>query len=167
MTSKNTQRSSGRAFHPNASSRVIYHEAGAQQQAVQRLGHISSVDVAVVRIVVFAVSSLQSRQELSQARDGDLPNAAAQPSRVSPSRDRQNNKKKAKRDRINGCLCISRTSGKIIVRLGLLFSLSMSFSTGCYSSAMRSRDKDLKAAVEPVSGDQFKDQRLQRVVAAG
>lgn len=32
---------------------------------------------------------------------------------------------------------------------------------------MRCKDKDLKAAVEPVSGDQFKDQSLQRVVGAG
>lgn len=31
----------------------------------------------------------------------------------------------------------------------------------------RSKDKDLEAAVEPVSGDQFKDQSLQCVVGAG
>lgn len=36
-----------------------------------------------------------------------------------------------------------------------------------YSSATRSKDKDLEAAVEPVSGDQFKNQSLQCVVGAG
>lgn len=42
-----------------------------------------------------------------------------------------------------------------------------SFLTEYYSSATRSKDKDLEAAVEPVSGDQFKDQSLQCVVGAG
>lgn len=32
---------------------------------------------------------------------------------------------------------------------------------------MRSKDKDLEAAVESVSGDQFKDQSLQCAVGAG
>lgn len=41
------------------------------------------------------------------------------------------------------------------------------FLTEYYSSATRSKDKDLEAAVEPVSGDQFKDQSLQCVVGAG
>lgn len=50
----------------------VYHESRSQQQAVQSLSHIGSMDVAVVRVAVFAVSSLQCRQELSQARDGDL-----------------------------------------------------------------------------------------------
>ena len=55
--------------------RAEYHEAGAQQQAVQGLSHVSRVDVAVVRVVVPAVSSLQRGQELRQARDGDLQHA--------------------------------------------------------------------------------------------
>ena len=50
----------------------VYHESRSQQQAVQSLSHIGSMDVAVVGVAVFAVSSLQCRQELSQARDGDL-----------------------------------------------------------------------------------------------
>lgn len=50
----------------------VYHESRAQQQAVQRLSHVGGMNVAVVGVVVFAVSSLQSRQELCQTRDGDL-----------------------------------------------------------------------------------------------
>lgn len=51
---------------------ILYHKSGAQQQAVQRLSDVSSVDVAVVGIAVFAVASLQGRQELCEARDGNL-----------------------------------------------------------------------------------------------
>ncbi len=53
----------------------VYHESRAQQQAVQCLSHISGVDMAVVGVAVFAVTSLQCRQKLSQARDGDLKSA--------------------------------------------------------------------------------------------
>lgn len=51
------------------------HKSGTQQQAVQCLSHVSSMNVAVVGVVVFAVSSLHCRQELCQARDWDLRNA--------------------------------------------------------------------------------------------
>lgn len=51
--------------------------------------------------------------------------------------------------------------------LSFLFIYFWVFLTEYYSSATRSKDKDLEAAVESVSGDQFKDQSLQCVVAAG
>lgn len=53
----------------------MYHKSRAQQQAVQRLGHISSVNVVVVGVVVFAVSSLQRGEEFCQAWDGYLQKA--------------------------------------------------------------------------------------------
>lgn len=51
---------------------LVYHKSRAEQQAVQCLGHIGSMNVVVVRVVVFTVSSLQCRQELCQAGDWNL-----------------------------------------------------------------------------------------------
>lgn len=59
----------------------LYHKSRAQQQAMQRLGHIGSMNVAVVRVAVFAVSFFHCRQELGQTWDGDLQSAAHNPQR--------------------------------------------------------------------------------------
>jgi hypothetical protein len=51
---------------------LSYHEAGAQEQAVQRLGDVGGVNVTVVRVVVLTVAPLKRGQELRQAGNGDL-----------------------------------------------------------------------------------------------